>query len=63
MSDTLLIVWLIASVAWDFAVFAPCTYFVFVRHHSGWWFVFAIFLTYSPSLLAALKKRFQIPND
>jgi hypothetical protein len=29
---------------WGIAVLAGTSYFVFIRHHSGWWFLLAIIL-------------------
>ncbi len=36
--------YLLASLIWDLAVFGTCTYLVFWRDHSGWWYLLAILL-------------------
>jgi hypothetical protein len=62
-SDAVLIVWLVCSSVWDILVFGFTSYEVFWKSHSGWWFVFAILITYSESLLKALRKRFGIAQQ
>ena len=61
-SDAVLITWLILSAIWDFAVFGFCSYEVFWRSHVGAWFVFAIVLSFQPTLYEVLKKRFGIED-
>ena len=61
--DAVLIVWLILSALWDVAVIGCTGYLVFWRGHSGWWFVLAGMLTYTPTLFKALEKRFGIEKS
>jgi len=61
--DAILIVWILSSFLWDVFVFAGIGYLVFWRGHSGWWFLFAALLTYTPNLFKALRKRFALPEE
>ena len=62
MNDWLLAFWLLLSVAWDVLVFGMCTYLVFWRGNSGWWFALASLLTFcNISLFKALRLRFGVP--
>lgn len=60
MKDWLLFAWFGVSVIWDIIVFSTCYDEVFLRGHSGWWFLFAILITYSPGPIKALYKRFDL---
>ena len=64
MNDKLLVCWLLLNTAWDLLVCGMCTYLVFWRNQSGWWFVMALILC-SPSttLFRALGKRFGVSSD
>lgn len=62
-SDALLITWLVLSFSWDAIVLALFFYQIFWKGHSGWWLLFAALLTYSPSLLKALKKRYGLQEN
>jgi hypothetical protein len=63
MKDGVLITWAIISAVWDILVFGTAAYEIFQKDHSGWWFVFALLLTYNPSLYKALYKRFDITES
>ena len=63
MSDWLLVSWLLIAFAWDVLVFGFFSYIVFWRGRSGWWYVLAAALTYTPTLYKALHKRYGIPED
>lgn len=59
-SDALLIAWIVLATLWDFACLGLCSYEVFWRSHSGWWFLLAIMLTMNPTLFDVLAKRFGV---
>lgn len=63
MDDNVLALWLILGTIWDMVVFAACGYIVFWKNHSGWWFLFAVLLSYNPTLFEVLKKRFDVEGD
>lgn len=63
MSDWLLATWLVCQTVWDTLVFGATGYLVFWRGHSGWWFVMAFVLTYSPGIYKALYKRFGVAEE
>lgn len=62
MANSVLIVWLVVGVIWDVLVFGAAAYLIFWRGRSGWWFFLALALTYQPTLFAALKKHFGLPE-
>jgi hypothetical protein len=63
MKDAILIIWLILATAFNFLVVGFTGYLVFWRDHSGWWFIVAITLCYQPTLIAVLKKKFEIEEE
>jgi hypothetical protein len=63
MTDYVLIVWLVLAALWDVLVFGMFSYLVFWCGHSGWWFVFALIITQSPTLFRALQKRYGLKKD
>ena len=58
--DWVLIVWILSSTAWDFAVFGTAGYLIFYKGISAWWFVFAWLLCSSTTLFKVLRKRYGI---
>lgn len=58
--DVILMVWLLCDVIVSAAIFAATGYFVFVRGHSGWWFIPSFWLACSfggSRLYARLSER------
>lgn len=41
---TLAVTYLIYIIIWDCGLIAGCSYLVFYKGHSGWWFLLAIYL-------------------
>ena len=62
-NDWVLIIWIVCTVLWDFAVFGATTYLVFWREQSGWWFILAVLLTAQITLFKVLAKRYGVPYE
>lgn len=62
MKDSVLVAWLVTQLVWDVFIWAGCSYVVFWRGRSGWWFLLAIAATYSEVLIKVLRKRYGIPG-
>lgn len=58
--DWVLIVWVLTSTAWDFAVFGTSGYLIFYKGISGWWFLFALLISSNTTLFKVLRKRYGI---
>lgn len=63
MSDALLGVWIFCSLIWDIICVGGCTYLVFWRGHSGWWYILALAVCDSSTMYKALRKRFQVSEE
>lgn len=61
--DGLLAFWIFCGLVWDVLCLGTCTYLVFWKGHSGWWFILAIMASCSYTLMKALQKRFGIEEQ